>query len=215
MPTEHAIYTGRPVEAILKPPSKQKTGERRGAEASRERAPKEYSLDPKLNARINGNLERYESIIADASKRFNVPANLIKGVIQQESGGNPEICSSVGAGGLMQLMPDTARGLGLTEIYPIIVERTESGRKKYRLDPRDARANPENNIMAGARLLGQLLQKYGGNVDHALAAYNWGSGNVDKYLRGEKGMPRETTLYISNIPRMVASLDKAEKGTQA
>jgi hypothetical protein len=179
------------------------------------RHPAEYALDPELNSKIEKNTETYASIIEAASKKYNVPANLIRAVIFQESGGDPTICSGVGAGGLMQLMPATAKGLGLGEIYPMTREATAKGKGRLRLDPRDERANPEKNINAGTQLLSQLLTRYDGNIPYALAGYNWGAGNMDKYLHGKRKMPRETQQYISSIPKMFGSLNKAGSAAEA
>jgi len=74
----------------------------------------------------------------------------------------------------MQLMPATARGLGVS-------------------DPFD----PEQNVMAGTRFLKDLLHRYGGNLDDALAAYNWGPGNVDRH--GSASLPRETRQYLGTV----------------
>jgi hypothetical protein len=240
MPVQHAIYTGRPVEAILKPPamsaSPQKTESvpaQRPAQNAVQNPPQrpaespvtqthgmeklmyESALNPKLNAEIENKLEAYGSLIAAASEKYGVPANLIKAVIFQESGGDAMICSPVGAGGLMQLMPGTAGDLGMTEIYPVIVGTSAKGKTIYRLDPRDERANPGKNIDAGTRLLARLLQKFNGDVQLSLASYNWGEGNVAKYLAGKRKMPLETAGYIDKIPKMYASLEKAGHASQS
>ncbi len=182
-----------------------------GQFAARVAAPEGGALDQGLNTRITSRLSKYQPIIVEASAKYKVPENLIRAVIWQESGGDSQIASSAGAGGLMQLMPATARGVGFKEVRPLIREETAGGRVRYRLDPADDRADPYKCIMAGAKLLGQLLKQYNGNVEMALAAYNWGSGNVDKYVKGEKNMPRETRNYISNIPKMKSSLDAGEQ----
>jgi soluble lytic murein transglycosylase-like protein len=114
-----------------------------------------------------------ESIIDKASRRYGVDSSLIKAVIKAESDFNPRAVSSSGAQGLMQLMPATARGLGVR-------------------DPFD----PEQNVMAGTRFLKDLLQRYG-EVDEALAAYNWGPGNVDRH--GTDSLPRETRAYLGKV----------------
>lgn len=114
-----------------------------------------------------------ETIIRKASTRYGVEEGLIKAVIKAESNFNPRAVSHAGAQGLMQLMPATARGLGVTDSF-----------------------DPEQNVMAGTRFLKDMLNRYGGNLDAALAAYNWGPGNVDK--RGNF-LPRETREYLVQV----------------
>ena len=97
-------------------------------------------------------------IFERASKTYNVPVNLLKALGYEESGFDPNAVSSAGAMGIMQLMPETAQSLGVT-------------------DPFDA----EQNIMGGAKLLSENLELYNGNVDLALAAYSAGRGSVEKY----------------------------------
>lgn len=114
-----------------------------------------------------------DGIIQKASSRYGVDLDLIKGVIEAESNFKPNAVSSKGAMGLMQLMPETARELGVT-------------------DPLD----PAENIMAGTRYLKKLLNRYDGSVPHALAAYNWGMGNLDSR---RSRMPEETKNYVAKI----------------
>ena len=112
-------------------------------------------------------------IVNQASERFSVDPDLIRGVIKAESNFNRNSTSAKGAMGLMQLMPQTARDLGV-------------------MDPYDS----YENIMGGTRYLKGLLDRYDGNVDRALAAYNWGMGNVE---RNPGKLPSETRTYISRI----------------
>lgn len=116
----------------------------------------------------------FDGIISEASKKYNVDEKLIRAVIKQESGFNPSATSYCGAQGLMQLMPETAQGLGVKDAY----------------DPRD-------NIMGGTRYLSQLLGQFDGNMTKTIAAYNAGPGAVQQF----GGVPpySETQDYVNKV----------------
>lgn len=119
--------------------------------------------------------QEFDEIIQKAADQFGLEPALVKAVISIESRGNPQAVSPAGAQGLMQLMPKTAADLGVT-------------------DPFD----PAQNIKAGTRYLSQLLDRYQGNLKLALAAYNWGMGNVEK---NSQALPKETRNYIVQVEK--------------
>lgn len=115
-----------------------------------------------------------EEIFTEAAEKYHVPKNLIKAIAKAESDFNPNATSGAGAQGIMQLMPATARELGVTDSY-----------------------DPYQNIMGGTKYISEMLAKYDGNVSLALAAYNAGSNNVAKY----GGIPpfKETQNYVVKV----------------
>ncbi len=115
----------------------------------------------------------YDVIIDYASRTYGVDPELIRAVIRAESSFNPESTSTKGAMGLMQLMPATAKDLGVNDPY-----------------------DPVENIMGGTRYLRGLLDRFGNNRNLALAAYNWGMGNVE---RKPDRMPQETRTYVARV----------------
>lgn len=131
---------------------------------------------PKKNTVTNKNfpkMDNFDNLILAASRKHLLSAALIKAVVMAESGMNPNAKSRVGAQGLMQLMPATARGLGVTDPW-----------------------NPEQNINGGSKYLRKNLDRFG-SIELALAAYNAGPGNVLKY----KGIPpfEETQVYVERV----------------
>lgn len=120
--------------------------------------------------------KKYDPLIAAAAERYKIDRALIKAVIRAESDFVPHATSPKGAQGLMQLMPATARLHGVARAY-----------------------DPADNVEGGVRHLRQLLDRYGGNVRLALAAYNAGAGAVDKH----GGVPPypETWQYLERVMR--------------
>lgn len=134
----------------------------------------EISTQPTLRNYANVSKPQLLSMISKISAKHGVDEKLVKALIKQESGFNPKAKSHCGAMGLMQLMPGTAKTLGVKDAF-----------------------NPIQNVDGGVRHLKWLLSKYNGNVVLALAAYNAGSGAVDKY----DGVPpyAETQNYVKSI----------------
>lgn len=130
------------------------------------------SFSSSLNSALNST--NLDNIFQRASEKYGVSINLLKAVAKAESGFNVNAQSKAGAQGIMQLMPSTSKSLGVT-------------------NPFDA----EQNIMGGAKLLSQFIDKYDGNTKLALAAYNAGPGNVSKY----GGIPpfKETQNYVKKV----------------
>ncbi len=123
-----------------------------------------------------------ESIVRDAGQRYGIDPSLIKAVIQVESGGNTFAVSRAGAQGLMQIMPGTAAELGIANAF-----------------------DPVQNIMGGTQYLRKLLDRYQGDTRLALAAYNWGMGNLE---RRPEAMPRETKNYIAEVENLYRNYSK-------
>lgn len=122
----------------------------------------------------NARTSDLSAIFTEASNTFGVSVNLLQAIAKAESNFKADAVSSAGAVGIMQLMPATAAAMGVT-------------------DSRDA----YQNIMGGAKYISQLLSQYSGNIPLALAAYNAGSANVDKY----GGIPpfSETQNYVRKV----------------
>ena len=123
--------------------------------------------------------QQYSAAVQYAAASANISPTLLAALVWQESRWNPQAVSTKGAMGLTQLMPGTARDLGV--------------------DP----ANPYANLIGGARYLRQMLDRFGGNVEKALAAYNAGAGRV----QSAGGVPAitETRNYVASIVRRISS----------
>jgi hypothetical protein len=127
----------------------------------------------KVPGDVESRLALWEKDLQELCEKYGVDPDLARSVMRHESGGNPDALSSAGAIGLMQLMPTTAKGLGV--------------------NPYD----PKRNLEGGIKYLSQLADKYDGDYTRALAAYNAGSGRVDAY----GGIPPfpETERYVKNV----------------
>ena len=113
-------------------------------------------------------------MIDQVAKKMCLAPELIHSVVATESAYDSTAVSCAGAQGLMQLMPETAQELGVEDSF-----------------------DPLQNLLGGSKYLKQLLDKYDGDLDHALAAYNWGQGNVDRH--GLEKMPEETREYLAKV----------------
>jgi len=123
--------------------------------------------------------EAYEELIQEAAEEYGVDPALVRAVMQAESAFHPYAVSRAGAEGLMQLMPDLAGEMGVTDAF-----------------------DPRQNIMGGVRYLKHLLDNHDGDLDLTLASYNAGPGNVARY----GGVPpfRETRNYVRTIKAILA-----------
>ena len=126
----------------------------------------------------------YEGIIREAAALYRLDSSLIRSIMQAESAFDPSAVSRAGAMGLMQLMPDIADAFGV----------------EHPFDPRE-------NVMAGARLLRELLDLHHGNVELAVASYNAGPTAVAAY----GGVPpfRETEGYVKKVTGLIADARRA------
>ena len=126
---------------------------------------------------------KYDSYFKKAAAKYGVSESLLKAIAKAESNFNAKSVSSAGAMGVMQLMPDTAKGLGVTDPY-----------------------DPEQNIMGGAKCISQKLKEFNGNERMALAAYNAGSGAVRRY----GGIPSYCKSYVNKVQSYKKAYETAD-----
>jgi len=131
-----------------------------------------FSEELKSRAAVSSSSADLDAIFEAAGQMYNLSPNLLKAVAKAESGFRPDVVSKAGAMGIMQLMPGTARGLGVTDAF-----------------------DPEQNIMGGAKYLRQMLDRFNGDLSVALGAYNAGPGTVAKY----GGVPSFSQNYVSKV----------------
>jgi soluble lytic murein transglycosylase len=130
----------------------------------------------------------YEPIVRGHARNYDLDPALLAAVIYQESKFDADARSDAGAVGLMQLQPETAKGIAI-----------RTGGSRFRVDDL---TNPEINVRYGSWYLRHLLQKYG-DEELALAAFNAGQGNVDRWRREGKGIAfAETRAYVERIDEL-------------
>jgi soluble lytic murein transglycosylase-like protein len=128
----------------------------------------------KISASASDRRQDIDGLIASSAGRHGVDPNLVRAVVTAESDFDASSVSSAGAMGLMQLMPGTAQDLGVKNPF-----------------------DPAQNIDGGTRYLAQMLRRFEGDEKKALAAYNWGPGNVERGGR----LPEETRNYLVKVAR--------------
>lgn len=140
------------------------------------------SIAKDINKDIHINNLSIDEAVDNASKKYGVDKKLILSVIQQESSFNPNSTSNVGAMGLMQLMPDTAKELGVNNAYDI-----------------------NQNVDGGTKYLKSLLDTFG-NYKMAIAAYNAGPGTVERSGKNISKLPGETQDYVAKVSKYYQNL---------
>jgi Rod binding domain-containing protein len=141
-----------------------------------------FQRDLGATGSVFNTISRHHNIISEAAKKYDMPIDLVYGVIAQESAGRSDVVSRAGAKGLMQLMDGTAAELGVKNPF-----------------------DPQENIFAGVAYLKEQLNRFNGNVELALAAYNAGPSSVERY----GGVPpyAETQDYVKKVMTYVREFE--------
>lgn len=162
-----AVYQARPVRTVVPKGFTLLGNASRTTQSS-------SAVSAEMSAAEQANRQKIEDMIREVSARYNVDPALVRAVIQTESNWNTSAISRKGALGLMQLVPGTAQQLGVNNAF-----------------------DPKQNLDGGVRYLHTLLERYNGDLDRALAAYNAGPGAVDR----AGGIPRyrETHEYVHTV----------------
>jgi soluble lytic murein transglycosylase-like protein len=177
------------LEALVRPPAAAPTGPASGTSFATQLSTAQAAgaTAPLATASTGGGPTAYDAQIQAAAARNGVDPALLKGLIRQESNFDPNAGSPAGAQGLMQLMPGTARELGVIDAL-----------------------DPAQNLDGGTRYLRMLVAQYGGDLGKALAAYNAGPGAVQRY----GGVPpyAETQNYVRQVQAYAAQYRTATAG---
>ena len=173
VPARLPAYTPSRVEATPQPVSHRTAQPAPQRTAVQKQAPQRTAQQRTAPATRGGytNYEQQRAHVDGAAKRHGVDSALIRAIIETESSWRPNARSKVGAMGLMQLMPKTAKWLGVRNAY-----------------------DPAQNIEGGSKYIAQLIRQFGGNVSKALMAYNCGPGNVKKGR-----IPAESRRYAQKV----------------
>ncbi len=147
-----------------------------------------YHANIDFSRSTDNRVRKYDSIIEATAKKYNLPADLIRAIIYVESSGQTDAISGKKAVGLMQLSEAAAKDVGVRNRY-----------------------DPQENIEGGTEYLSRLLKQYDNNLEHALAAYNWGMGNLDEALKSGQAWPQETSEYLPKVINLYLRYQKKGK----
>jgi Rod binding domain-containing protein len=181
-PPQAPPVTPAPPATQHAPPATQPASSTTEPAAEEKRAPVHFKIGQAVADRIN----TYAPYIREAADRHGVDENLLKAVMASESGGNPRARSQADAKGLMQLIDSTAEAMGVRNVW-----------------------NPRENILGGAKYLQQMLSKFKGNIEHAVASYNAGPAAVEKH----GGIPpyRETQTYVGRVMQFLKAFSEQQE----